>query len=185
MKRMVESEIADILNEKLQIDENGIDLKDNLHVDGKISGGEIVEDMSGYSATISEPTGYTIEPVYVGACKNGNKLTIVIALNITRTQDSLSGNAELAKITVPDDVFGKINPTPIGGHNVVDVKEQTFWQNPWTNKKTAVYMQIPGAEDLLRLTANDTLNTALTKDTTYYMRYEATILLNESLIPNA
>lgn len=34
MKRMVESEIADILNEKLQVNQDGVTLKDNLIVDG-------------------------------------------------------------------------------------------------------------------------------------------------------
>ena len=60
MKRMVESEIADILNEKLQVDENGVELKDNLaiegylHADGKISGRE-------YTATFSTQHVNTVD----------------------------------------------------------------------------------------------------------------------------
>lgn len=150
-----------------------------------IKADSIIENMTGYSAQILTPAGFTISPVYVGACKNGNKLTIVIAMNITRTADDLSGNVELAKVYLPDDVFDKIYPTLIGSHNIVDVKEQTFWQNPWTNKKIAVWTGIPGQEHCLRLTANDAINSAMTKNTTHYMRYEATLLLNDSLVSNA
>ena len=52
---------------------------------GNITGDSIIENMpsSEYFVTLSSTdSNFEIEPIYFGMCKNGNKLTIVYALNI-------------------------------------------------------------------------------------------------------
>ena len=46
---------------------------DDISATGKITGAEIVENMSGYNASIPQITGLTIENVYTSVVKNGNK----------------------------------------------------------------------------------------------------------------
>lgn len=180
MKRMVESEIADILNEKLQVDENGIELKDSLHVDGKISGGEIVEDMEGYSFTKATPSNVTLTYLYAGAVKNGNKLTLCVAAQVAPNAEISSGAPiALGAFKLPSDISAKIVPfTSQTLTNVVDIKAGTLnsYVTLRVNVNNVIYKD-PG--DTFNFRVYPQSNVAA--GATYFIRFEATFLLSDNL----
>lgn len=166
MKRMID-------NEKIQTNENGVNVSGDLHVDSKISGGEIVEDMAGYSVSMLTPTGYTLTPIYVGAVKNGNKLTIVIALNITKSSGATS-QIHLCDFTMPTEVMDKIYPSSITNDYVN--KPVYAFASVTNNSLTFAYAGKTGGK--LRISG---YFPSLTADLPYYWRLEATFLLSENL----
>ena len=85
-------------------------------VDGaKVTGNEIVEKMSGYSFGNYAYTNITKEMVYASACKNGNKLTFVVACNFTRTGETQDGNTHFT-FSFPTEIGEKLYPTNIAGY---------------------------------------------------------------------
>lgn len=184
MKRMVESEIADILNEKLQVDENGIDVKDNVHVDGKISGKEIVEDMSGYTFEAMAIEGLTIDNIYVGMTKTGNKLTLVHFFKITKSSDySGADYGNIGSFNFPRSIADKIYPNDLGGGNtLVAFGNCPLFHTNGITKIDKIYNINKYGITLFR----DVITgiNAMTVDVAYYGRIEQTFLLSENLVPN-
>ena len=163
---------------KVEDSNNKILLDGNTVVDGDFTANEIVEKMTGYSATLLEfSNAYSVETIYYGACKNGNKLTLVYAFNITKTAEN-SGYQDIAKITVPDSVYSKLYPSTMGGGLALSFKvisaiaddTQTFINIPAElYKSSGVVLSIAS-------TSNMVLNQK------YYFRYEETFLLSDSLV---
>ena len=162
-----------------------IELSGDLIVDGdleadKISGNEIVEKMEGYSFAFGEVSNLTIEGVYAGAVKNGNKLTLVIACNLTRT--GTCSNSVLGLFTLPSEVLAKLIPTNVGAYPYLDNEVVKSWSNDSTYVNTICYLQKFSTNVQLKVDATP-LN-SLTLNTKYYFRYEVTFLLSENLIPS-
>lgn len=149
----------------------------NVNATGSISAPSIVETMTGYSASLVEQSAYTIEKVYISAVKNGNKLTVVFALNITKTAED-SGYKDLATIVVPNDVYAKLYPTDVGGSNFLSVKViDAFAGIVYTPKSVNAGLYKSSG---IKLTIGST--SELTLDQKYYFRYEETFLLSDDLI---
>ena len=146
---------------------------------GKITGGEIVENMSGYSFTKSTNPNFAITYNYVGAVKNGNKLTLVISGIINFSAIPSSNLARIGAFVIPSSIGSKIFPYNIGSLNdVVDNKKVSF-----ANTYSA-YVDLPSVmfknsdtEVELRLynMPADMVNI------NYNFRYEVTFLLSENL----
>ena len=88
----------DINDERLTENAGTIQTSENLAVGGKITGGEIVETMTGYSYSGTEEATM----VYVSICKNGNKLTMV--LFGTYTSDGVDADIGLGYFDIPASV---------------------------------------------------------------------------------
>lgn len=125
--------------------------------------------------------GLTKTPVYGGIVKNGNKLTIVYACNITRTADTSGGIAYLAEAIIPSSIGEKLNVV-IGTYTLV--RERTLFASKSNesndkffsctiqkNSNTLLYIAVP--------TSN--LNTLVVNEE-YYVRIEATFLLSQNLL---
>lgn len=158
-----------------------ITISGNLTVTGGISGNaitgnSIIENMSGYSATFNAPSGWTMEKIYIGIVKTGNKITLVIAFNATKGAGS-AYNPVICDVIIPLEVAQKLYPTNIGGINFLDNKVLNIFSAYDTYVSTPVYLQ-KYASTTLRFTM---ASTALVQDTKYYVRYEATFLLSDSL----
>ena len=96
-----------------------------LDVGGEITGGSIIENMSGYRATASSAALQEI--AYAGAVKNGNKLTLVICGIITPDTTFLNnGGGTLVNFIIPKEVGDKIIPANISWNNVVALGTATF-----------------------------------------------------------
>lgn len=161
-----------------------ISISGNLTVSGSISGSaitgdSIIENMSGYSisALAVSNTKWTIDPVYLGVCKNGNKLTIVYALNITRLDSEHDIN--LMQLSLPASVGAALYPTNIGGQNVLSnqVIQAFSGEKAYVNVFGEMYKQGASGVRLWLLGDNLVVNTK------YYVRYEVTYLLSENLVP--
>ena len=158
---------------------SGLALKANLagaDFTGAITSPSIIENMSGYSVSIPTETGITNTPVYAGIVKNGNKLTLVYACKITKASGG-SNNPYIADFNIPEAIGSKLYTTLVGGFSFLDNKKITIftdhisgsdvyaWIEKASNQKLRMEISIP----------------AITEDTPYYVRYEATFLLSDNL----
>lgn len=152
----------------------------NVNIAGNLTADSIIENMSGYSAVLVSNTGLTISPVYVGVCKNGNKLTFVFAGNITVDDADYEKYVYLCQFNIPSSVADKLYSTNISGLNVLDCRKLLVFdsadnfQNPL---EKSGYWQKGGNTTYPRAYLPD-----LTVGHTYYIRYELTLLLSNSLI---
>ena len=158
----------------LSIEGNDIEPKD-VNATGKITGDEIIENMSGYSYVEGTTAGYTTSPVYVGAVKTGNKLTLVVALTFTRNADAVDDEFSMGRITIPEDILAKILPFL---SNVVDARDIIAFASD-ESKEIRCYITKPST--YLQFNA-DVYNRNITANKEYYIRYEATFLLSDSLV---
>ena len=145
-----------------------------------IKADEIIENMEGYSYDkASEISDLTREFIYAGAVKNGNKLTLVIAVNLTRA-DTLTGDVNLGNFTIPEDVASKIIPSTIGNYDYVSVDNPSAWKNDATSQALQVWSQ--KYDNTIIFKANRDSVNLLDANDKYYLRFEVTLLLSESLI---
>ena len=149
----------------------------NVNIAGNLTADSIIENMSGYTASVNDSlSGVTIDNVYQGACKNGNKLTFVCAVKITRTGATDSGR--IVSYVIPSAIGAKLYPVNIAGTDVLDVKIV----NAYNTYNTSTDLSA-----LIEKNNNTTISvymygfTGLTQNTEYYVRYEATFLLNDDI----
>lgn len=152
-----------------------VNISGNLSVSGSISGNEIVENMAGYSFDIV--TVFEWDDIYVGAVKNGNKLTLVVFGEYTKRTESYAGN--LGYFTLPQAVADKIIPYSLGTFtDVVDTKISNFYDDIGSSVPINLSLRKANPTQLM-LAIRDPQN--LTADTTYLFRYEVTFLLGTNL----
>ena len=181
MRKMYsKKQVEDIVLESLE-NASEVAIGGDLDVTGSIEGSEIIEKMEGYSFTLGTHEKLTIEGVYAGAVKNGNKLTLVIALDITRT-DTVSGDMNLGVFNIPADVSEKLIPAVVGLYSYLDNKVVNAWANDATTKELQLYCN-KGTNSVRPYFNQDPIN-QLSLNTKYYVRYEVTFLLSENLIPS-
>lgn len=146
----------------------------SLDADGLITGGEIVEKMSGYSAQITTQSGWTKNPVYVGAVKSGNKITFVTAIELTKTDGGASTYPNLAKILCPEEILNKLYPFS----NSVLYAEKTLCFASDDTQEVDGYVEKESVDTSFGIFENN----KFTLNKTYYVRIEATFLLSDSLV---
>lgn len=156
----------------------------NVNISGtlnasKITGGEITENMQGYYFTENTNDNITATPIYTGAVKNGNKLTLVYFAKIRRTGDITNDYSLFGHFVIPEQVGAKIFPYALGqSNNIAANKTLTafkaknngvnFLGNISKGSNTRFYVEAYG------------LN-AIDINVDYVFRFEVTFLLNESL----
>lgn len=158
-----------------------ITVSGNLTVTGGISGNaitgdSIIENMSGYSYVADSPSNCEIDPIYAGVVKNGNKLTFAFAFYITKRSTSYQGS--VCGFNIPSAIGALLYPSSIGGNNYLaggkisaldDIEGSTMLNYAIRkNNNTSISFNVYGL-------------TALTVDTQYYCRIEATFLLSTNL----
>ena len=161
---------------KNQLEEQSIELLGSGKVPS-IKGDEIIENMSGYSATLKEIENIEITDAYAGAVKNGNKLTLVLSCSITPSTAITGGYKPIIEFNIPENIGVKLIPAfsttldrktllgvGLGGSNV-NIDSQLI---KTSNKKLTLQYS-----NLQTMVAN----------TTYAARFECTFLLSDNLIP--
>lgn len=145
---------------------------------GNITGDSIIENMTGYSFAKQSPLGFTIDYVFASIVKNGNKLTAVIAANITRT-DSVPDASNIGRFNIPAAVAAKLYPTYIGNYNVLDMHKVSVSKDGinFTDLLSRVYK---GNNEFSVFLTATTLNT-LDLNEKYFLRYEITFLLSDNM----
>lgn len=157
-----------------------INISGNLTASGTITGSvvtgnSIVEIMNGYRAEVRTNTGWTVEKVYIGACKTGNKLTVVVALNLTRGTGA-ANNPTLINFIVPEEVGQNLYPSSITG--TLDSKNVAAYKD-YLNHVGIDTFVTKASNSLFRIAIEN--GNALELATPYYFRYEATFLLGPTL----
>lgn len=153
------------------------DITGDLSVGGAITGNSIVEKMSGYSF---ELLSSDVNIVYVGAVKNGNKLTLVAFGSFTKTTNYIV----IGNFIIPTDVANKIYPYQIDDiGDIVDAKTITITNASsldtyYTSKVLAQKEYTRNIKFQLRDMDS------IPNDTQVYFRYEVTFLLSDNLIAN-
>ena len=146
---------------------------------GAITAPAITESMTGYSFSDAQnsTTKADIEYVYVGAVKNGNKLTLVNAFNVTR-KTGATDVCTVGRFFIPTAVMDKIYPAL--GANLVDQKTCIAMINNYTI--TNVYMTVTKYDNISLYSSISNIS-SLTEGSKYYIRHEVTILLSDSMAP--
>lgn len=147
----------------------------SLDATGLITGGEIVEKMSGYSFNPYSVTGYSIDPVYVGAVKNGNKLTLVCAIRITKNSGEALNTISVGAILIPASVLAKLYPFQ---DTTLDVRRIIAVDSSYTEKDVGAFTDKTATGVSIGLNVGE-----LELNTEYYLRVEQTFLLSENLAP--
>ena len=151
----------------------------NLPVGGNITGNSIIENMSGYSASVAVQADMSYEKVYAGVVKNGNKLTLVACMKIERTGDGTNWNSLLG-FTIPASVGAKLIPTTVGLTPVLDVRENSVFSSVNNSVAIKTYTQ-KGSNTSIGMYFHITSPASLTLNAVYFLRYEVTFLLSDSL----
>lgn len=149
----------------------------SLNATGLITGGEIVEKMSGYSYVNNSSSSFSVTNIYSGVAKNGNKVTFVLYFKINF---STLATGYIGTFTIPSAVGSKLYPTTIGGQtNKLQVGlaycatsfnsgiNTGFWIDKISNTSIAFALGSSG----------------LSTGTDYLVRMEATFLLSDNLAP--
>lgn len=153
----------------------------NINATGNITGASIIENMSGYDAQIfTDVTDYNwdLTPVYVGACKNGNKLSLVSCFKLKKNSSSTGDNVTIFAFTIPNAVGAKLYPTEVGGYPYLDQKALSAFYDPNTSTDLPVRIAKQSNTEL-RLIVN---TSSMVVDREYLLRYEATFLLSDNLL---
>lgn len=168
-------------NDALALSLTGKDIAPkDVNATGKVTGGEIIENMSGYSAEYISIPNLTMENVYVGAVKNGNKLTIVCATNFTKLAD-LVGSQSYLIISIPSEVLSKLYPTTIGIYDCLAFTQVKAVASSGQMKDINILIEKQTNNILIDL-QGDTIN-ELPANVKTYVRVEATFLLSDNLVP--
>lgn len=153
----------------------------NVNIAGNLTADSIIENMTGYSYDKdSETSNLTRELVYAGVVKNGNKLTFVIAMNITRT-GAMGNYINCGSFTIPLSVASKLYPSAVI-NDLLEVQQlqalSSFSSDPVIFKGFS-FKDLPTK---IKFQCWDlTFDSKLTLNTTYYVRYEVTFLLSNNL----
>ena len=151
----------------------------DVNATGKVSGNEIIENMTGYSFVPSSNT--EIECYFAGAVKNGNKVTFSIFAKITMGAENLPSLLTLGHFRIPQEIYNKL----VGGFTsdaYLDIKNLYLATNYYSGASVPALMYKSNDEEK-QLSVNLYNTQGLTASTEYYCRYEVTFLLSDNLVP--
>lgn len=148
---------------------------------GSITAPSIIENMSGYSFEQTASTAeFTINTVFAGIVKNGNKLTYVIFASVKRLGTVTGNNISLGKFVIPLTVWNKLYPYTISGIPNVLMNRLENLASGYTSyiNVPSLVFKAPGSKIGSNLYD---VNTQLVQDTEYIIRQEVTFTLNDNL----
>ena len=155
----------------------------NINIDGtldatKVTGNEIVENMSGYSFTMPSTSG--VEIIYASIVKNGNKLTMVLFGAITPTSNINPDTAtELGTFNLAASVKPKIYWYTSGSLSYVTAEGKVPLTYSVANSIDGqFYFRVdPQGNEVVKVYNKAQLQAG----TTYHFRIEQTFLLNDNM----
>lgn len=143
---------------------------------GAITAPSIIENMSGYSFTKkSSDTDKTLTYLYAGVCKNGNKVTFVVFVKVTRLQTITVNSIPLGTFSIPSSVADKLYPYQGNWLNTLKV----YGANTYVSG-VEIPCLITKGTNAISIQLNG-VNTAMTAETEYLIRVEQTFLLSDNL----
>lgn len=143
-----------------------------------ITGDSIIENMSGWGA--NEDNKYAkITNMYIGAVKNGNKVTLALAGVIATGDDGIAtySTMRVCEFEIPSAIGQKL--VPLYG-NTVDVKKVVLFTGATDSYTVNASIEKPNDTRLRAILSN--LNVALPASKNLYFRYEVTFLLSDNFV---
>lgn len=161
------------LGEGLQVE------NDKIKVGGTITDAEVIENMEGYEVLYTTETHERIlTPIYLGICKNGNKLTAVAFYKFKKLEQSVSGGG-LIRFTIPTSVANKLYPYTLGGFtNLLSYGKVPAFVDASTSEELFVRVQ-KDASGALSFGAD--VSSLSQTNIEYLIRHEVTFLLSDNL----
>lgn len=137
------------------------------------------EPMTGYSVIKGIDSQDEFNPIFIGACKNGNKITFVVFGEFTKLENTAS-EPTLCDFVVPTEVFNKLYPSDYDGILRLDCKQLSAFSTrlDYVNCVGEVVKRAYGHR-----IAFDLATSNLLVDQKYLIRFECTFLLSDNLIP--
>ena len=152
----------------------------SLDATGLITGGELIEKMSGYSfaPNTSELSDDGVTLSYVGVVKTGNKITFVIAGTFSPTTGVPAHlNPQLGDFTIPQSVYDKLYPDSNG---VIDNQTLNF-SDTASSYVSKTFTCQKHTNNRVRYNLRN-MSSGFEDDKTYSFRISSTFLLSENLI---
>lgn len=151
---------------------------DDISATGKITGAEIIENMTGYTVNVlTSDMNWT--PIYLGVCKNGNKLTFVIFGKFTYVS-GIDNDSRILYFNCPSDIVNKLYPYSLSGRdNILDAHTLELTQGIVSSK--SIYVECDKSQTGLDIILRQLNNSSLVLNDEYLFRYEVTFLLSENL----
>ena len=156
----------------------------NVNIAGNFTANSIIENMNGYTFAVSQylPSQITFTPIYASACKNGNKLTLVVFGTMVRTGTVSPGTGSTVNFIIPASVGSKIYPYTIGSDSVVANKTTEACVDIYnTDDKELSYAYLKYGDTVLTLFVPSGSYNSLTLNSTYVVRFENTFLLSDNM----
>lgn len=150
---------------------------------GAITASEITENMSGYSGSITAKANLVNTPIYAGVVKNGNKITIVYFSSLTRT-GTISDFILLFNFNIPATVGSRLYPFTISGTS----KYLDFKSVGLIKKSNGTILPVnlgiyKSSDTQINVFGQSGSLDSMEANEEYYIRYEATFLLSDSVAP--
>ena len=174
LKNLIGSSIASGLLQDVDINAKSVD------VSGLITGAEIIEKMSGYSFTPATIENVTFNTIYVGVCKNGNKLTLVCFGEVSATAYPVAGQMNMGTFNIPSEVGAKLYPIEFDSINVLSITSLQMFRDKNTYSTVPVRVRKGSGTKVYFQIATGNLSA----NVTYLYRFECTFLLTENLAPS-
>lgn len=161
------------------------DFEGDVSITGDLTADSIVENMTGYSTLLPSTDEYReVDNIYVGVCKNGNKVTFVMFGSFKVLDDEMTPEQSTVwySFNIPSEVGSKLFPFEIGGGYYLDNKNiQGIQKSDFT--KVSLNLDVTK-------TSNTQINFGTsafgqTQGETIYFRIEETFLLSDNLIPQS
>lgn len=159
----------------------------NVNIAGNLTADSIIENMSGYSYYKgTETANVTRTFKYVGVVKNGNKITLAVALEINKATDissylsNIGAGTFTIKASVGQKLFPFVTSTPFGSLlSKFKVKACNI---------DSFGLSDPDVDILIQKASDTALNVyicninSLTDGANYFVRFDITFLLSNSLV---
>lgn len=152
-----------------------INISGDLAVSGSITGDEIKENMTGYSASnvkTGDGVNDIITPLYLGVVKTGDKITFVYYFSYQRID--AKGLQAIAQINIPSAIGAKLYPD---GDGVLAYQSVYGAITSTTGANTPMYLD-KLSNGAVSIAMSDS---GLSNGNTYKIRFEQTFLLSDSL----
>ena len=155
----------------------------NVNIDGslnatKVTGNEIIENMSGYSFEKLTKTNVQIVTTYAGIVKNGNKVTFVCSGTLQRSGDLAGWNSPIGRFHFPQEIGLKLYPTMLGGTSALSFGSLALFKT-YAESIEVPCLVIKDSNTAFTTNVYQLNNIAL--DTPYLFRFEITFLLSDNM----
>lgn len=159
----------------------------NVNIDGNLTANSIVENMPSSKYYLGDvSSGSNIALTYVGVCKNGNKITFVVAGTAKRPTGTSWGEFTTLKsieFRIPASVGSKIYTMGAGGGNTIVAGKKISALYSFNKYATLNTTMTKNTNNIsLTLTIYGTSDDIFDEEKDYGFRYEETFLLSDNLV---